>query len=225
VKVPALQNVKFAELVPSPMKAVPSVPSVMLVKRVRELMVRVKRVKLVSTATVEWLTQQRVFYAQVVLTKVMKAKLAAFLARQVNFKIMPVQPSVNFVQYRPTLVAKPETGRALIVPPVGHQEKAAPSVNLARLELSATSKVQPVKVVTSDSIVKVKRKMPMVLLRKKVQILQSVLIVLPDGRPKQAAQNVSLARQGVSVTRKAKHVKVVTSDSIVKVKRKMSMVL
>ena len=94
------------------MKAVPSVPSVMLVKRVRELMVRVKRVKLVSTATVEWLTQQRVSHAQVVLTKVMKAKLAAFLAHQVNFKIMPVQPSVNFVQYRPTLVAKPETGRA-----------------------------------------------------------------------------------------------------------------
>ena len=65
----------------------------------------------------------------------------------------------------------------------------------------------------------------MVLLRKKVQILQSALTVLPDGRPKQAAQNVSLARQGVSATSKVQPVKVVTSDSIVKVKRKMPMVL
>ena len=46
-----------------------------------------------------------------------------------------------------------------------------------------------------------------------------------DGRPTQAAPSVSLARPGVSVKRKGKHVKVVSSVSIVKVKKKMPMVI
>ena len=44
----------------------------------------------------------------------------------------------------------------------------------------------------------------MVLLR--IQIQQLAWVVQQVGRPKQAAQNVSLAKQEVSVTRQAKHV-------------------
>ena len=86
-------------------------------------------------------------------------KQAASRAHQVNFKMFPVRPSVNFVQNRPTLVAKVETRRALIVQRDGHQQREAPSVNLARLELLATSKVKYVVTVTQESIVKVKRVM------------------------------------------------------------------
>ena len=61
-----------------------------------------------------------------------------------------------------TLIKREEIQVALVVQQAGRQKKAAPSVNLARLGLSAASKVQLAKIVKSVSIVKVKRKMPMV---------------------------------------------------------------
>ena len=121
------------------------------------------------------------------------AKQVAFHAHQVNFKAFPVRPSVNFVHYQPTLVAKPETGRALIVRLGGHQKKVAPSANLAMLELSAVSKVNHVSRARKVSIVQVKRKMRMVILRKKVQILRNVLTVRQDGRPRREALSVKPA--------------------------------
>ena len=66
----------------------------------------------------------------------------------------------------------------------GHRKLAAPSVNLARLELSAASKVQPAKVVLLVSIVKAKKKMPMVILQMKVQIQRLALTVRQAGRQK-----------------------------------------
>ena len=77
------------------------------------------------------------------------------------------------------------------------------------------------KVVRSDSIVRVKKKMPMVNLRKKVRIQRHAWIVQQVGRPKLVAPSVSLARLGLSAASKRRRVKVVSSDSIVKVKRAM----
>ena len=62
------------------------------------------------------------------------AKRAASRARQVNFKMFPVRPSVNFVKYRPTLVAKQEIGRALTVRQDGYPQRGAPSVKPVELE-------------------------------------------------------------------------------------------
>ena len=101
-----------------------------------------------------------------------------------------VRSSVNFVQNRPTLVAKVETRRALIVQRDGHQQREAPSVNLARLELLATSKVKYVVTVTQESIVKVKRVMVRVDLQIKLQILRNVLTVRQDGHPRRGAPSV-----------------------------------
>ena len=61
-----------------------------------------------------------------------------------------------------TLIKREEIQVALVVQQAGRQKKAAPSVNPVRLGLSAASKMQPAKIVKSVSIVKVKRKMPMV---------------------------------------------------------------
>ena len=66
----------------------------------------------------------------------------------------------------------------------GHQKLAAPSVNLARLEPSAASKVKPVSRAKLISIVKVKKKMPMVILQMKVQIQRLALTVRQAGRQK-----------------------------------------
>ena len=60
-------------------------------------------------------------------------------AHQVNFKMFPVRPSVNFVTYRPTLVAKPETGRALIVRQDGHPRRGALNAKPAELEHMTTA--------------------------------------------------------------------------------------
>ena len=74
-------------------------------------------------------------------------KLCAYLARPVNFRMCPVRPHVICVKKLRTLVAKQETGRALIVQPVGHPKKAAPSVNPARLENMAMLWERSVKIV------------------------------------------------------------------------------
>jgi len=65
------------------------------------------------------------------------AKQTASLAHQVNFKMFTVRPSVNFVKYRPTLVAKQETGRVLIVRQDGHPQWGARDVKPAELEHTA----------------------------------------------------------------------------------------
>jgi hypothetical protein len=114
---------------------------------------------------------------------------------------------------------------ACIVQQVGRPKLVAPSVSLARLGLSAASKLRRVKVVSSVSIVRVKNKMPMVISRMRVRIQRHAWIVQQVGRPKQAAPSVNLARLELSAASKAKPVKVVTSDSIVRVKKKMSMVI
>ena len=67
------------------------------------------------------------------------ANRAVSPARQVNFKMFPVRQSVNFVQYRPTLVAKQETKRALIVRQAGcHPQRGARNVKHVVLEHSVT---------------------------------------------------------------------------------------
>ena len=60
-------------------------------------------------------------------------KQAASRAHQVNIKMFLVRSSVNFVQNRPTLVAKVETRRALIVQRDGYQEKVATNVKRVAL--------------------------------------------------------------------------------------------
>ena len=111
--------------------------------------------------------------------------------------------------------------RAWIVQQVGRPKLVAPSVSHARLGLSAASKLRRVKVVSSDSIVKVKNKMPMVISRMRVRIQHRAWIVQQVGRPKQAAPSANRARLGLSAASKRRRVKVVSSDSIVKVKRAM----
>jgi hypothetical protein len=75
----------------------------------------------------------------------------------------------------------------------GHRKLAAPSVNLVRLELSATSEVRRVKVVASDSTARVKKKMLRVYLWQKVPIQQNVLTVRQDGHPRRGALNAKPA--------------------------------
>jgi hypothetical protein len=55
-----------------------------------------------------------------------------------NSKKILVRPSVNFVQSRPTLVAKKETRRALIARQDGRQGKAVRNVKLAEVEHTVT---------------------------------------------------------------------------------------
>ena len=70
-------------------------------------------------------------------TRTRRAKQHASPAHQVNFKTFPVRPSVNFVKYRPTLVAKQETGRVLIVRQGGHPRRGALSVKPVDLGCTA----------------------------------------------------------------------------------------
>ena len=80
----------------------------------------------------------------------------------------------------------------------GHRKLAAPSVNPARLELSAVSKVKPAKVVSLVSIVKVKRVMVLIGLQMRVQIQEHALTVQQVGRQKLAVPNVNPARLELS---------------------------
>jgi len=66
----------------------------------------------------------------------------------------------------------------------GHRKLAAPSVNLARLGLLVASKAKHVSRAKLISIVKVKKKMPMVILQMKVQIQRLALTVRQAGRQK-----------------------------------------
>ena len=110
---------------------------------------------------------------------------------------------------------------AWIVQQVGRPKQAVPSVSLARQGVSVERKAKRVKVVSSDSIVKVKNKMSMVISRMRVRIQRHAWIVQQVGRPKQAAPSANRARLGLSAASKRRRVKVVSSDSIVKVKRAM----
>ena len=103
-----------------------------------------------------------------------------------------VRSSVNFVQNRPILVAKAETRHALVVQRDGYHQRGAPSVNLARLELLATSKVNHAKTVPKITIVRVRRAMVSPL-----QIQQRVPNVPQVGPRSQAvlnAKHVALER-------------------------------
>ena len=59
-------------------------------------------------------------------------KLCVSRAHQVNFRMCPVRPHVICVKKLRTLVAKQETGRALVVRQDGHQQKEVQNVKLAR---------------------------------------------------------------------------------------------
>ena len=141
----------------------------------------------------------------------------AMLERQVRERMVFVRNAKQVsIAMRPW-VRRPAT----CVPLDGRLKLAAPSANRARLAATAASEVRRVKVVRSDSIVRVKKKMPMVNLRKKVRIQRHAWIVQQVGRPKQAAPSANRARLGLSAASKRRRVKVVSSDSIVKVKRAM----
>jgi len=72
--------------------------------------------------------------------------------------MFPVRPSVNFVKYRPTLVAKQETGRVLIVRQDGHpQTLEVQSVNRVKLVLSVMFKVKFAKIAPKASSAKAKK--------------------------------------------------------------------
>ena len=105
-----------------------------------------------------------------------------------------------------TLIKREEIQVALVVQRAGRQKKAAPSVNPVRLGLSAASKIQSAKIVKSVSIVKVKKKMPMVLLQMKVRIQRRAWTVQQVGRLKQAAPSVNPARLGCTPTKWVKTV-------------------
>ena len=80
---------------------------------------------------------------------------------------------------------------AWIVQQVGRLKLVAPSANLARLELSATSKVKLAITVESDSIVKVKR-----VIVSPLQIQRLAWIVQQVGRLKLAAPSALFAQLG-----------------------------
>jgi hypothetical protein len=81
----------------------------------------------------------------------------------------------------------------------GPRKLAAPSVNHAKPEPSAASKAKPVSRAKLISIVKVKKKMPMVILQMKVQIQRLASTVRQAGRQKKAAQNVKPVSLGRTV--------------------------
>lgn len=74
--------------------------------------------------------------ASLVVIKVILVKPCVYHVHLVNFKKIPVRLSVNFVQNRLSLVAKPETGHAFIVRQDGHLQRGA--LNVKRVALVRT---------------------------------------------------------------------------------------
>ena len=82
---------------------------------------------------------------------------------------------------------------------VKRQIQVVQNVKHAKPEPSAASKVKPVSRAKSITIVKVKKRMPAVVLRMKLQIQRLASTVRQVGRQKKAAQNVKHASLGRTV--------------------------
>ena len=124
--------------------------------------------------------------------KVRIAKQAASRAHLVNFRTCPVRPRVICVKKLRTLVAKQETGRALVVRQDGHQQKEVQNVKLARQDNIVVSLVESAKVALPASIAP------------KRTMLVNVMIVPLDGHRKWKVPNVKLVEQ-VDLVRIANH--------------------
>ena len=119
----------------------------------------------------------------------MKEVPSANLVRLENM-VMSLMRIARVVELASTEILQWVPQNVLSVQLDGHRKLAAPSVNLARLEPSAASKVKPVSRAKLITIVKVKKKMPMVILQMKVQIQRLALTVRQAGRQKKVVQNV-----------------------------------